>query len=97
MIIDKMIYICKGGSKSFHLFLKYSFRLIHKYCQNFEEKHIMKNIDIEERKYFLVEVSVKIQLCAQLRVCSQAGGNPVYPRFSQPDNSESWDDVGNGI
>ena len=37
------------------------------------------------------------QLCAQLRVCSQAGGNPVYPRFSQPDNSESWDDVGNGI
>ena len=39
----------------------------------------------------------KFQLCAQLRVCSQAGGNPVYPRFSQPDNSESWDDVGNGI
>ena len=39
----------------------------------------------------------KVQLCAQLRVCSQAGGNPVYPRFSQPDNSESWDDVGNGI
>ena len=37
------------------------------------------------------------QLCAQLRVCSQAGGIPVYPRFSQPDNSESWDDVGNGI
>lgn len=28
-------------------------------------------------------------------MCSQAGGNPVYPRFSQPDNSESWDDVGN--
>ena len=41
--------------------------------------------------------SVKFQLCAQLRVCSQAGGNPVYPRFSQPDNSESWDGVGNGI
>lgn len=40
---------------------------------------------------------VQFQLCAQLRVCSQAGGNPVYPRFSQPDNSESWDDVGNGI
>ena len=37
------------------------------------------------------------QLCAQQRVCSQAGGNPVYPRSSQPDNSESWDDVGNGI
>ena len=28
-------------------------------------------------------------------MCSQAGGIPVYPRFSQPDNSESWDDVGN--
>ena len=37
------------------------------------------------------------RLCAQLRVCSQAGGIPVYPRFSQPDNSESWDDAGNGI
>ena len=42
-------------------------------------------------------IGLNIQLCAQLRVCSQAGGNPVYPRFSQPDNSESWDDVGNGI
>jgi hypothetical protein len=40
---------------------------------------------------------VHFQLCAQLRVCSQAGGIPVYPRFSQPDNSESWDDAGNGI
>ena len=39
----------------------------------------------------------KFQLCAQPRVCSQAGGNPVYLRFSQPDTSESWDDVGNGI
>ena len=39
----------------------------------------------------------KFQLCAQLRVCSQADGIPVYPRFSQPDNSESWDDAGNGI
>jgi|GEM_PF-6253861 len=39
----------------------------------------------------------KSQLCAQLRVCSQAGGIPVYPRFSQPDNSESWDGAGNGI
>ena len=39
----------------------------------------------------------KNRLCAQLRVCSQAGGIPVYPRFSQPDNSESWDDAGNGI
>ena len=25
---------------------------------------------------------VNFQLCAQLRVCSQAGGIPVYPRFS---------------
>ena len=39
----------------------------------------------------------KFQLCAQPRVCSQAGGIPVYPRFSQPDNSKSWDDAGNGI
>ena len=39
----------------------------------------------------------KFKWCAQLRVCSQAGGIPVYPRFSQPDNSESWDDAGNGI
>ena len=35
------------------------------------------------------------QLCAQLRVCNQVGGNPIYPRSSQPDNSESWDVVGN--
>lgn len=45
----------------------------------------------------IVENPYNIQLCAQLRVCSQAGGIPVYPRFSQPDNSESWDDAGNGI
>ena len=44
-----------------------------------------------------VEYGAQFQLCAQLRVCSQAGGIPVYPRFSQPDNSESWDDAGNGI
>lgn len=37
----------------------------------------------------------KSQLCAQLRVCNQVGGNPIYPRSSQPDNSESWDVVGN--
>lgn len=37
----------------------------------------------------------KFQLCAQLRVCNQVGGNPIYPRSSQPDNSESWDVVGN--
>jgi len=42
-------------------------------------------------------MKAQFQLCAQLRVCSQAGGIPVYPRFSQPDNSESWDDAGNGI
>ena len=46
---------------------------------------------------FVTLGSQKFQLCAQLRVCSQAGGIPVYPRFSQPDNSESWDDAGNGI
>lgn len=44
-----------------------------------------------------LEEATTFQLCAQLRVCSQAGGIPVYPRFSQPDNSESWDDAGNGI
>jgi len=43
------------------------------------------------------QLTDNFQLCAQLRVCSQAGGIPVYPRFSQPDNSESWDDAGNGI
>ena len=43
------------------------------------------------------ELMNNFQLCAQLRVCSQAGGIPVYPRFSQPDNSESWDDAGNDI
>lgn len=48
-------------------------------------------------RYLLINKSNKFQLCAQLRVCSQAGGIPVYPRFSQPDNSESWDDAGNGI
>ena len=37
----------------------------------------------------------KFQLCVQLRVCNQVGGNPIYPRSSQPDNSESWDVVGN--
>ena len=37
----------------------------------------------------------RFQLCAQLRVCNQVGGNPIYPRSSQPDNSESWDVVGN--
>ena len=47
--------------------------------------------------YWEVAENEKFQLCAQLRVCSQAGGIPVYPRFSQPDNSESWDDAGNGI
>ncbi len=38
---------------------------------------------------------IKFQLCVQLRVCNQVGGNPIYPRSSQPDNSESWDVVGN--
>ena len=52
------------------------------------KNHLFSRKDIVVRKF---------QLCAQLRVCSQAGGIPVYPRFSQPDNSESWDDAGNGI
>lgn len=37
------------------------------------------------------------QLCAQPRVCSLTGGNPVYPRPNQPDISESWDGISNGI
>ena len=49
------------------------------------------------KQYWLNYQTDNFQLCAQLRVCSQAGGIPVYPRFSQPDNSESWDDAGNGI
>ena len=53
--------------------------------------------DTKKAERFFKERGIKFQLCAQLRVCSQAGGIPVYPRFSQPDNSESWDDAGNGI
>ena len=56
-------------------------------------ENMKKNGEIDEESY----TEVKFQLCAQLRVCSQAGGIPVYPRFNQPDNSESWDDAGNGI
>lgn len=37
----------------------------------------------------------KFQLCAQPRVCSLTGGNPVYPRPNQPDISESWDGASN--
>jgi len=37
----------------------------------------------------------KNQLCAQPRVCSLTGGNPVYPRPNQPDISESWDGASN--
>lgn len=54
-------------------------------------------IGCSEKKDGESSKSEKFQSCAQLRVCSQAGGIPVYPRFSQPDNSESWDDAGNGI
>ena len=61
----------------------------------------LQNIWKHKREFqiniFMVIGIDKFQLCAQLRVCSQAGGIPVYPRFSQPDNSESWDDAGNGI
>lgn len=52
---------------------------------------------LKKREEELSSTHENLQLCAQLRVCSQAGGIPVYPRFSQPDNSESWDDAGNGI
>ena len=38
----------------------------------------------------------KFQLCAQPRVCSLTGENPVYPRPNQPDISESWDGISNG-
>lgn len=38
----------------------------------------------------------RFQLCAQPRVCSLTGGNPVYPRPNQPDISESWDGISNG-
>lgn len=38
----------------------------------------------------------KYQMCAQPRVCSLTGGNPVYPRPNQPDISESWDGISNG-
>lgn len=48
----------------------------------------MKDRNVYEQMY-------NFQLCAQLRVCNQVGGNPIYPRSSQPDNSESWDVVGN--
>jgi PAS domain-containing protein len=37
----------------------------------------------------------KYQSCAQPRVCSLTGGNPVYPRPNQPDISESWDGASN--
>ena len=57
-----------------------------------------RNIKASQMKILLKKKkNDQFQLCAQLRVCSQAGGIPVYPRFSQPDNSESWDDAGNGI
>ena len=38
---------------------------------------------------------VTSMLCAQPRVCSLTGGNPVYPRPNQPDISESWDGASN--
>ena len=50
---------------------------------------------LENRRIKTVKEIDKSQLCAQLRVCNQVGGNPIYPRSSQPDNSESWDVVGN--
>ena len=49
----------------------------------------IKNDNMSDQNFY------KFQLCVQLRVCNQVGGNPIYPRSSQPDNSESWDVVGN--
>ena len=66
--------------------------IVDKYCEEFGVEMEVNILPAETAS----EV-IKSQLCAQLRVCSQAGGIPVYPRFSQPDNSESWDDAGNGI
>ena len=40
-------------------------------------------------------ITNKSQLYTQLRECNQVGGNPIYPRSSQPDNGESRDTVGN--
>ena len=45
----------------------------------------------------LIKAFPNVQLCAQPRVCSLTGGNPVYPRPNQPDISESWDGISNGI
>ena len=47
-------------------------------------------------KLHLCKEPDKFQLCAQPRVCSLTGGNPVYPRPNQPDISESWDGISNG-
>ena len=71
--------------------------------KNFDSKKAERYFKERGIKYQFIDMKEKglskgeFQSCAQLRVCSQAGGIPVYPRFSQPDNSESWDDVGNGI
>ena len=84
---DKQLYYLSSGSEA--------------YCKKYRSV-LSQRSDPDggiygENGYHSGRKSDKDQLCAQLRVCSQAGGNPVYPRFSQPDNSESWDDVGNGI
>ena len=78
--------------------------LVKEYMKSFHKnctwRTIGSTIKFSNGCIYLKEVMTqekKFQLCAQLRVCSLAGGIPVYPRFSQPDNSESWDDAGNGI
>ena len=53
------------------------------------------SMEVSDWGGFVGPEAIKFQLCAQLRVCNQVGGNPIYPRSSQPDNSESWDVVGN--
>ncbi len=64
---------------------------------NKNKKPKMTKNDLKTAKRLMKYVTekYKFQLCAQLRVCNQVGGNPIYPRSSQPDNSESWDVVGN--
>ena len=64
---------------------------------------IIYAVDRNGNKYAVGRVDLErfddqnFQLCAQPRVCSLTGGNPVYPRPNQPDISESWDGISNGI
>ena len=59
------------------------------------QKRLVIRPDIEN-EIITKQEKLKFQLCAQPRVCSLAGGSPVYPRSNQPDISESWDGISNG-